>query len=123
MKPLLKRGETMATTSTVVNSQSGNVIRVTIQVDKDGEVQSVNPKSFVISKGMHQQVLWQASDSKAHFNIDFGDSSPFEYSQFSDAEPYSGLVRRDVLGDPGKNYEYTVRTGSKSIDPGGYVKP
>jgi hypothetical protein len=48
--------------------------------------------------------------------------SPFYYTQFSNLEPYSGLVRREVLGDPGRYYKYTVRTGKKkSIDPGGIV--
>jgi len=33
------------------------------------------------------------------------------------------LVRREVLGDPGKYYKYTVRAGGRSLDPGGVVDP
>jgi hypothetical protein len=49
--------------------------------------------------------------------------SPFYYTQFSNLEPYSGLVRREVLGDRRKYSKYTVRTLNKSIDPGGVVNP
>lgn len=49
--------------------------------------------------------------------------SPFYYTQFSNLEPYSGLVRRKVLGDRRKYSEYTARTLKKSIDPGGVVNP
>lgn len=112
----------MATTSTVAGSESGSVVTVIIPVDKNGNVDR-EPEPFTIFKSLHQQVLWKASDSKAQFNIEFEGDSPFEYKQFSNLEPYSGLVRRDVLGDRGKYYKYTVRTGKKSIDPGGVVNP
>lgn len=108
-------------TPMVVGSQSGSIVTVIIQVDKNGEVDR-EPQPFTIHKNLHQQVLWQASDGKAPFNIEFGSDSPFAYTQFSNTEPYSGLVRREVLGDPGRYYKYTVRTGAKHIDPGGYVK-
>lgn len=108
-------------TPTVVGSQSGAVLKVTIQVDKNGHVER-DPGEFTIYKNLNQQVLWQASDGKSPFNIDFGSDSPFAYTQFSDAQPYSGLVRREVLADPGRYYKYTVRTGTKHFDPGGYVK-
>jgi hypothetical protein len=49
--------------------------------------------------------------------------SPFYYTQFSNLEPYSGLVRRKVLGDRRKYCEYTARTLKKNIDPGGVVNP
>jgi len=110
----------MATTRTAVNSESATVVTVIIPVDKNGQVNR-EPEPFKIFKSLHQQVLWKASDSKAEFNIEFEGDSPFEYKQFSNLEPYSGLVRRAVLGDPGKYYKYTVRTGKKSIDPGGVV--
>jgi hypothetical protein len=115
-----RKGGSMATTSTVTSSESGSVVTVIIPVDKNGEVER-EPAPFRISKSLHQQVLWKASDSKAQFNIEFQEDSPFDYKQFSNLEPYSGLVRRDVLGDRGKYYKYTVRTGKKSIDPGGIV--
>jgi len=112
----------MATTSTLTSSEMGTVVTVIIPVDKNGQVDR-EPEPFRIFKGLHQQVLWKASDSKAEFNIEFEEESPFEYKQFSNLEPYSGLVRREVLGDKGKYYKYTVRTGKKSIDPGGVVNP
>ena len=111
----------MATTSSVVSSEGETIVTVTIPVDSKGEVQG-DPGKFEISKSKHQQVHWRASDGKSHFNVDFGENSPFAYTQFSDAEPYSGLVRREVLGDPAKYYKYTVSAGGKSIDPGGIVK-
>jgi hypothetical protein len=112
----------MGTTGTMLSSTEPTVT-VTIQVDANLEVQSVAPDQFVISKSKNQQVLWRASDPRAQFNIDFKQESPFQYTQFSNVEPYSGLVRREVLGDLGKYYKYTVRTGKKSIDPGGVVSP
>jgi hypothetical protein len=112
----------MATTSPAISSERGKVTIVTIHLNSQGEVERVNPEPFVISKANYEQVLWEASDPKAHFTVDFGDHSPFDYTQFSDAEPYSGLVRREVLGDPGKYYKYTVRAGGKTLDPGGIVK-
>ena len=113
----------MATTSPTISSERGKVVTVTIHVDSKGGVERVDPEPFEIFKSKYEQVLWKASDPKAHFTVDFGDHSPFDYTQFSDAEPYSGLVRRDVLGDPGKYYKYTVRAGGKSLDPGGVVDP
>jgi hypothetical protein len=111
----------MASTAPKINSQAGSIVTVIIPVDKNGEVDG-EPEPFTIFKHLHQQVLWQASDGNPQFNIEFKVDSPFDYTQFSNLEPYSGLVRREVLGDPGKYYKYTVRTGEKSIDPGGIVK-
>ncbi len=111
----------MATTAPKINSQAGSIVTVIIPVDKHGEVER-EPAPFTIFKSLHQQVLWQASDGKAQFNVEFEEDSPFDYTQFSNVEPYSGLVRREVLGDPGRYYKYTVRTPNKSIDPGGIVK-
>lgn len=112
----------MATTGSAVRPEGENVVTVIIHVDAKGEVQG-DPGKFELSKSKHQQVHWKASDGKSPFNVDFGENSPFEYSQFSDVEPYSGLVRRAVLGDPGKYYKYIVSAGGKSIDPGGVVNP
>jgi len=107
----------MATTVPVISPRKV----VTIHVDNKGEAQRVDPDRFVISKGNQEEVLWQASNPDAYFTVDFGEESPFEYTQFSSDEPASGLVRREVLADPGKYYKYTVRAGGKSIDPGGVV--
>ena len=94
---------------------------VTIYVNNKGEAERVVPDRFVISKSQQEEVLWRASNPKAYFTVDFGCDSPFEYSQFSSDQPCSGLVRREVLGDPGKYYKYTVRAGGSTIDPGGVV--
>ena len=112
----------MATTGSAVSVEDETVVKVTIQVDPKGELLG-DPGTFKISKAKHQQVLWVASDGKSHFNVDFGENSPFAYTQFSDVEPYSGLVRREVLADPVKYYKYTVSAGGKRIDPGGHVNP
>jgi hypothetical protein len=113
----------MATTAPAINSEAGSIVTVIIPVDKNGDVER-EPEPFTIFKHLHQQVLWQASDGKAQFNIEFKEKdSPFDYTQFSNLEPYSGLVRREVLGDRRKYYKYTVRTLNKSIDPGGVVNP
>jgi hypothetical protein len=105
---------------------NGQAETVTIQINSKGEVE-VDKDSFEISKSKHQQVFWKLGVPNARFNVDFGENSPFEYKQFSDVEPYSGLVRREVLGDSKKNYEYTVTVtaASKTIaaDPGGHVNP
>lgn len=109
----------MATTVPVLSPRKV----VTIHVDNKGELQRVDPDRFVISKRNQEEVLWQASNPDAYFTVDFGQESPFEYTQFSRDEPASGLVRREVLPDPGKYYKYTVRAGGKSIDPGGIIDP
>lgn len=125
----------MASTGTAVDSEpeTGNVVTVLIHTDDNGEVTAVQPDRFEISKGNHQQVLWQVSNPGAHFNVTFDAGSPFEYTQFSDAEPYSGLVRREVLADLSNYYSYKVTVtprndaastkGSKPFDPGGIVTP
>ncbi len=112
----------MGTAGTVLSSTE-TIVTVTIQVDANLEVLSVAPDQFVISKSKNQQVLWRANDPRALFNVDFKQDSPFQYTQFNNVEPYSGLVRREVLGNPGKYYKYTVTTGKKSLDPGGVVNP
>ena len=110
----------------------GGVFRVAIQI-VGGKI-TVSPDPFNISKSGHEQVLWTIGDSNLHFNIEFTGGSPFAYKQFSDVEPYSGLVRRDVLGSPDWYYKYTVTVtaGSaasgykpvgKPLDPGGVVNP
>jgi hypothetical protein len=117
-----------------LDADRGIIVPVTIQINNKGEVVAVKPDSFEISKSRHQQLLWLVSDPDFHFNVDFGDNSPFAYGQFSDAEPYSGLVRREVLGDPAKYYTYKVTVApnkasnkkgtkpvTKAFDPGGVV--
>jgi hypothetical protein len=112
---------------------SGAVFPITIQI-AGGKI-AVSPEPFDISKSQHQQVLWKFKepDPSLHFNIEFIDGSPFAYKQFSDLDPYSGLVRRAVLGNPNRYYKYTVTVTAGSaasgyktlgkLDPGGVVNP
>jgi hypothetical protein len=96
---------------------------VVIHVDSKGGVESVDPQTFEVYKSNQEEVIWQ-TDSKqpVYFTVDFGDQSPFYESQFSSDYPVSGLVRRDVLGDPQKEYKYTVRAGGETLDPVGIVR-
>ena len=122
----------MAASSPALSPGGGNVVPVRINLNSHGKVRSLDPDNFDIIKAQHQQVFWYVSDGNAHFNVEFIGDSPFDYKQFSDAEPYSGLVRREVLADPNKCYTYNVTVtlgskvsthkGSKGFDPGGYVK-
>jgi hypothetical protein len=112
-----KRRQVMATTIPALSAR----FVVTIHVNSKGEAHRVDPERFVISKRKQEEVIWQASDGETYFTVDFGEESPFEYTQFSNDYPVSGLVRREVLGDLGKYYKYTVRAGGKTIDPGGVV--
>jgi hypothetical protein len=96
---------------------------VVIHVDSKGGVESVDPQRFEVYKSNQEEVIWQTDSKKpVYFTVDFGDQSPFYESQFSSDYPVSGLVRRDVLGDPLKEYKYTVRAGSETLDPVGIVK-
>ncbi len=90
---------------------------------KDGAIQ-VDPKEpFRISKSNQEEVIWKATDPSVCFTVEFqkGDS-PFYESQFNNEFNSSGLVRRSLLADPQRVYEYTVRVeGYKPLDPGGVV--
>lgn len=83
--------------------------------------QIVNKEPFRISKGNNDQVLWVTDPPGGQFTVEFQPESPFYESQFSDAAPYSGLVRRNVLADPNKEYKYTVRVAGRTVDPVGIV--
>ena len=97
---------------------------VVIHVDTKGAVESVTPNTFEISKDNQEEVIWQTdSNQPGYFTVEFKGASPFYESQFSSDYPASGLVRRSVLGDPLKKYEYTVRAGGKTLDPIGIVRP
>src|SRR5260370_35557802 len=102
----------MARRSPGLSAGRGTVLTVTIQVNSRGEVKSVEPDKFEIYKGQYQQLLWQVSDPNAQFNVDFTGDSPFDYKQFSNAEPYARLRQRDVLSDPNHKYAYTGTVSS-----------
>ena len=104
---------------------TGRAQRKTVMIFvKDGKIQ-VDPKEpFEISKSNQEEVIWQARDPKICFTVEFknGDS-PFYEFQFSNDFPASGLVRRSVLADPERQYEYLVRVeGVKDpLDPTGVI--
>jgi len=109
---------------------TGAVVKIVISYDPNEEEAkkiTVSPPYFLVSKGECEQVEWvceEAGQPGPPFNVDFTGKfgSPFYESQFSDQVPFSGLVRRNVLPDENKNYEYTVRIGKTLLDPGGGVK-
>ena len=92
-----------------------------------GEVE-VSLDYFNVSKKGNEEVRWKCVQKHEHptdrpcFTVEFDNNdSPFYEFQFSSDAPVSGLVRRSVLAST-KRYEYTVRIGEKSLDPGGGVR-
>jgi hypothetical protein len=104
----------MSHTATVrVQRQS---VLITIQ---NGQIK-VDPEQFKISKSNQEEVLWEASDPNLVFAIDFKES-PFYEKHFDNQYFASGLVRRNVPGDPKKVYKYTVTAGGLTLDPTGVI--
>jgi hypothetical protein len=109
---------------------TGKVVKIVITYDpneEDAKKITVSPSYFLVSKGECEQLEWvceEAGQPSPAFNVDFTGKfgSPFYESQFSDQVPFSGLVRRNILPDENKNYEYTVRIGKTLLDPGGGVR-
>jgi hypothetical protein len=112
---------------------TGAVVKIVITYDPNEEESkkiTVSPSYFLVSKRECEQVEWvcekagQPGQPGPPFNVDFTGKfgSPFYESQFSDQVPFSGPVRRNVLPDENKNYEYTVRIGKTLLDPGGGVR-
>ncbi len=107
--------------ATMAPSPSSRDVPVTITIDPSGKI-TVTPDTFYVSKSKNQEVVWGCSDPNAYFTVEFNkNGSPFYESQFSKDHPCSGLVRRDVLPEHYRIYDYTVRVGGKSLDPGGGV--
>jgi hypothetical protein len=109
---------------------TGTVVKIVINYDPNAEEANkitVSPSYFIVSKRDCEQLVWvceEAGQPGPPFNIDFTGKfgSPFYETQFSDQVPFSGLVRRNVLPDENKNYEYSVRIGKTLLDPGGGVR-
>ena len=91
-----------------------------VKVLPDGSTQ---PDVFTISKQRNQMVRWEAAEPGTYFTVEFKDQSPFYESQFSADFPYSGIIRRDVLGDRQRQYKYTVRINGNEVDPRGVIEP
>ena len=113
--------------ATPAPSPLGREVFVHIIVDDRGAI-SVYPETFWVSKGKNEEVVWHCTstdprDPHPHFRVDFDkNGSPFHYSSFDKVCLCSGLVKREVDHGP-TIYEYTVRVGDKSLDPGGGVHP
>ena len=102
-------------------------VLVNIGLDSKGDIVA-DPEYFQVSKGRSEEVRWVCTQNHEHdkggpcFTVDFEkNGSPFYESQFSSDSPVSGPARRNVLPGP-KIYEYTVRVGGKTLDPGGGIK-
>ena len=102
-------------------------VLVKIGLDSNGNIEAV-PDYFQVSKRRNEEVRWVCTQDHEHskdgpcFTVDFEkNGSPFYESQFSSDAPVSGLAKRSVLPGP-KIYNYTVRVGDKSLDPGGGVR-
>ena len=91
-----------------------------VKIDAKGRT---TPDVFKISKARNEMVKWEAADPDQYFTVEFKDKSPFYESQFSLDAPFSGLVRREVLADPQREYKYTVRIGGHEVDPTGIIDP
>jgi hypothetical protein len=114
----------MATQATALETRE---VIVKIGLDSEGNIEAV-PNYFEVSKRRNEEVRWVCAQNHTHdecgpcFTVDFEkNGSPFYESQFSSAAPVSGLAKRSVLPGP-KVYNYTVRVGDKTLDPGGGVK-
>ena len=106
---------------------SSREVIVRVGLDSNQDIK-VDPAYFFISKSKNEEVKWVCDQGhtcdpvEPCFTVDFEkNGSPFYESQFSSTAPFSGLAKRSVLPGP-KIYEYTVRIGDKSLDPGGGVK-
>ncbi len=91
------------------------VVRI-IPDPKTGEPKAT-PDPFKVSKKANQVVVWECD---SEFSIEFQES-PFYESQFDDENNCSGLPRRNVLGNPEKNYKYTIRAFGTVVDPMGVI--
>ena len=99
----------------------GGAVPVNIIVDGTGAIK-VDPDTFWVSKGTKQEVEW-ACRSGDYFTVDFNkNGSPFSGSHFDTNSPQSGPVDPAVQPGP-KIYNYTVKVGNQSLDPGGGVNP
>jgi len=107
------------------------VHKVTIEYDPAqpvGKRLNVDLDPFVISQKGGEQIRWECrskdTSKEKPFVVDFcKDGCPFEYTQFNQDYPHSGLVRRDVFPDPTRIYHYVIKVDDDVLDPGGGVKP
>ena len=94
---------------------------VVIYVNASGEITGTEPPVFRISKGNQEEVVWKINNPNFSFTVEFEGESPFYESQFDNEHSASGLVRRSVLGDPKKVYNYKINVAGVDSDPGGII--
>jgi hypothetical protein len=99
------------------------VVTITFKAAVDSASIQVSPGQFRISKGKKEEVEWKCDQSG--FIVDFGNDSPFEFTQFHRQSPgsvLSGRVKPDLDPPEEKHiYKYTVRVGGSVLDPEGQV--
>lgn len=91
------------------------VKRIEITVDKQGKPHiAADLRALTIDRTKDEEVIWV---SELPFRIDFKGDSPFYEDQFNQTYRRSGLVRRGVLSDKFRTYEYTIEINDKTLDP------
>lgn len=91
------------------------VKRIEITVDKQGKPHIAGDlRAVTIDRTKDEEVIWV---SEMPFRIDFKGDSPFYEDQFNQTYRRSGLVRRGVLSDKFRTYEYTIEINGKTLDP------
>jgi hypothetical protein len=89
-----------------------------VKITTDSTGIKVDPDTFHISKGRHEEVWWTCN---VDFTVEFTET-PFHDSHHNKGYPYSGLVRREVPAGTGKSFKYTVTiAGHPPLDPDGQV--
>jgi len=119
-------------TKQVKQEPTGEFVDVEILYDpskpESERIIQVKPAIFMISKRNCEQVHWHSRNKNdslppPEFTIDFAkNGSPFYETQFNHENPFSGQVRRSVLPDERKIYDYTIRIEQTTLDPGGGVR-
>lgn len=102
----------------MTDSQLPRQVVVTIDVDDQGNILSIEPHRFQISKKAGQEVFWKAT-KPISFTVEFTNGTPFSRTRY-DGHPYSsGQARHDVT--LGQVFQYTVTTAAAGMDPEGVV--
>jgi len=115
-------------TASQANAQEGprEQVVVVIGLDQNGEI-FVQPNNFWVHKSEYDEGQWFCLRSHNHhdpddpcFTVEFDPlRSPFSTSTFKNDRIRSGLP---VVPPSSTRYKYSVRIGSKTLDPGGGVR-
>lgn len=107
---------------------TGSPIDIMVTYDHVLKSITVDEPVFWIHKGNCEQVHWSARNKDGslpdpEFTVHFGKNGcPFHYEVFNNTMPFSGLVRRDVLPDKHRLYEYSIQIEDVVLDPRGGVQ-